>query len=88
MKSGTLQKKGLGWMYKPWTTREFTFDPSTRVLSYRADGRERGAVKVQEGSKAAKPISSELADGHAFAFEVFCFKMESPQGEAESERRR
>lgn len=70
--AGRLDKKGLGWLYRPWASRDFTFDENTRILTYRRDGIYRGSVKVDD-DKPIVTVTPANADGRNNAFEVPCF---------------
>jgi hypothetical protein len=83
---GVLEKKGLGWFYRPWATREFSFDEHSRILTYRKpsdchNGEVRGKVKIDD-SKPIIEISAVEADGKVNAFEVPVFVVDN--GVAES----
>lgn len=72
--SGILEKKGLGWLYRPWAKRDFLYNPKTSHLTYSFEGVHKGTVALDNKFKA-KLIPPEKANGKNCAFEVMCYKI-------------
>lgn len=67
VKEGTLTKKGMGRMYRPWAERNFILD-SEGTLGYYQSGEMRGAINVKGSS--IRILRSSEADGRNFAFSL------------------
>lgn len=67
---GTLEKKGLTGIYRPWAVRHFKYDVGARKLAYSKNGIEKGFVILDENSQAEIVVPSEC--GKSFGFRVYC----------------
>ena len=83
---GTLDKQGMGTIYKPWSRRQFSYIESSRTVVYKTlSGDQKGSVKVD--TTPAKLLTTAEAGGRQFAFEIFVFKYKS-RDECDTVRRR
>ena len=74
--AGKLFKKGRSEQSgKPWTIREFSFNPASRILQYSWKGEVKGAVMTDD-LVPVKAIHNEL-EGKNFAMEIFCYKIDA-----------
>ena len=73
--TGKLYKKGRPDSSKLWTIRDFSFNPTSRILQYSWKGEVKGAVMTDDLVQI-KAINNSL-EGKEFAMEIFCYKIES-----------
>ena len=67
IKQGSLLKKGMGFLYRPWRIRTIIIDKKNNLQYF--DGPNLKGQFCLEG-KNIKHLSPEQADGKKFAFEI------------------